>query len=106
MPQFDIHRNIGRFRENTPYLIVLQNARFDQGSTRLVAGLTLRVSLDLLREYHAAPEFIIEGMRVVLNLLNMASVSAARLGPVVAGLPDEISRMKIQRALDEFLSQA
>ena len=71
-----------------------------------MAGLTLRLNLDPLREYHAAPEFIIEGRRVVLNLLNMASVSVARLGPAVAELPDEIDRMKVQRALDEFLSQA
>lgn len=42
----------------------------------------------------------------MLDLLNMASVPTLRLTTPIARLDGDASRAKIQRALDEFLSQA
>ncbi len=104
MAQFDVFVNPGRRRDDVPYVVVLQNGRFDRADTRFVAPLILRGHGR--REPHdLAPQFMVEGQEVVLDVFNLATVLTERLGAVICSLADEESRMKLVRALDEFLSQ-
>ncbi len=105
MAQFDVVRNPGRRREAVPFVVVLQNARFDKGTTRFVAPLILS-SLARIEEHHLAPRFTIGGVEVVMDVFNLATLPAERLGRPVASLTDEESRSKLVRALDELISQA
>lgn len=105
MAQFDVLKNPGRQREAIPFVVVLQNARFDRGATRFVAPLVLS-KLTNIAEHYLAPRFTIDGTEVVLDVFNLATIPADRLGTPVASLADEESRAKLMRALDEFLSQA
>jgi toxin CcdB len=105
MTQFDVLKNPGRQREVVPFVVVLQNARFDRGATRFVAPLVLS-KLANIAEHYLAPRFTIHGTEVVMDVFNLATIPADRLGTPVASLADEESRSKLIRALDEFLSQA
>ena len=49
--------------------------------------------------------FTVENTEVVLDLFNLATLPADRLGRPVTRLDDEESRAKLIRALDEFISQ-
>jgi toxin CcdB len=105
MAQFDVFRNPGRQRDAIPYVVVLQNGRFDRGLTRFVAPLVRSVPSSI--ELHAlAPRFMVEGSEVVLDVFNLATVLADRLSAPVASLRDDVSRAKLIRALDELVSQA
>jgi toxin CcdB len=103
--QFDVLPNPGRQREAVPFVVVLQNVRFDRGATRFVAPLVLS-RLANIAEHYLAPRFTINGTEVVMDVFNLATLPADRLGAPVASLADEESRSKLIRALDEFLSQA
>jgi toxin CcdB len=105
MAQFDVFRNPGRPRDTTPFLVVLQNIRFDSGPTRFVAPLILR-TFAMPQAHYLAPSFTVNGQEVVLNLFNLATILAKSLGPPVASLADEESRAKLIRAIDELISQA
>lgn len=105
MAQFDVHRNPGRLRDSIPYLVVLQNARYDRASTRFVAPLVLRSAV-AVEEHTLTPRFLVEGQPVFLDVFNLATLPAARLGSPIASLADEESRARIIRALDELTSQA
>jgi toxin CcdB len=105
MAQFDVVKNPGREREAIPFVVVLQNARYDRGATRFVAPLVLSKLINII-EHYLAPRFTIHGVEVVLDVFNLATLPANRLGTPVASLADEESRAKLMRALDEFLSQA
>ncbi len=105
MAQFDVLRNPGRQREAIPFVVVLQNARFDRGATRFVAPLILS-KLANIAEHYLAPRFTVDGLEVVMDVFNLATLPADRVGMRVASLADEESRSKLMRALDEFLSQA
>ncbi|MFC3127751.1 CcdB family protein [Pseudoroseomonas globiformis] len=105
MAQFDVHPNPGRQRDNVPYVVTLQSARFDRAPTRLVAAL-IRGSALAMEAHYLAPRFTVLGQEVVLDVFNIATVPVARLGPPVAALSDEQSRAQLTRALDEFLTQA
>jgi toxin CcdB len=104
MAQFDVFTNPGRQRNVIPYVVALQNVRYDR-ATRFVAALVLQASI-LIEAHWLAPVFTIAGQNVVLDVFNLTTVPAVRLGAPVASLADEDSRMKLIRALDEFLSQA
>jgi len=104
MGQFSVYRNPGRNREVVPFVISLQNRRFERAAIRLVAALVVR-KLGPAEEHPLAPRFMVRGQEVMLDLFNLASVMASRLGEPVAELADDESRGRIQRALDEFLSQ-
>ena len=86
-------------------MVVLQNARFDRGATRLVAPLILS-SLARIEEHHLAPRFTVDGVEVIMDVFNLATLPADRLGAPVASLADEGSRAKITRAIDELIGQA
>jgi toxin CcdB len=105
MAQFDVVKNPGRERDAIPFVVVLQNARYDRGATRFVAPLVLSKLINIV-EHYLAPHFLIHGVEVVLDVFNLATLPANKLGMPVASLADEESRAKLMRALDEFLSQA
>jgi toxin CcdB len=105
MAQFDVFRTPGRKRLNVPFLVVLQNRRFDRLATRFVGPLVLCSAADA-REGYLAPRFTIFGRLVFLDVFNLATIMAARLGDPIASLADEDSRAKLVRAIDEFTSQA
>ena len=105
MAQFEVFANPGRQRNVVPYVVTLQNARYDRGATRFVAALVLQASIRI-EAHWLAPGFTIAGQEVVLDVFNLATVPVSRLGAPVASLADEESRMRLALALDEFLSHA
>ncbi len=105
MAQFDVVRNPGRQREHIPFVVLLQSSRFDRAATRLVAPLVL-MGFAPRDAHYLAPRFVIDGQEVVLDVFNLATLPADRLGAVVAVLTDEGARAAIARAMDELLSQA
>lgn len=105
MAQFDVFANPGQRRGVVPFVVALQNARYDRAATRFVAALVLQAAIRV-EAHWLAPAFTVAGQDVVLDLFNLATVPASRLGTPVASLANEESRMKLVRALDEFLSQA
>jgi len=104
MAQFDVFRNPGRQRDTIPFVVVLQNKRFDAIATRFVAPLVLGVPRGA--EYYLTPSFIIEGRQVTMDVYNLTTVFADKLGDPVASLRDDDSSAKLIRAIDEFTSQA
>ncbi len=104
MARFDVFRNPGRQRSTIPFVVVLQNKRFDAIATRFVAPLVLGVPRRA--EYYLTPHFIIEGRQVTMDVYNLTTVLAAKLGDPVASLADDDSSAKLIRALDEFISRA
>ncbi len=70
-----------------------------------MAPLVLRSAVATTESY-LAPRFTVGGKAVFLDVFNLATVLAARLGDPVASLADEDSRAKLIRAIDEFTSQA
>ena len=105
MAQFDVFQNPGRRRNVIPFVVSLQSHRYDAARSRFVAAL---VSAAAVRAdaYWLAPRFNVAGQDVVLDVFDLATIPATRLGTPVASLADEESRAKLVRALDEFLSQA
>jgi len=104
MAQFDVYKNPGRQREAVPFVVSLQNRRFDHWATRFVAPLLLR-RLAGTEPHYVAPHFTVSGQEVVLDVFNLAAIPANRLGAPVAALADDDSRSKIFRAIDELISQ-
>ena len=43
--QFDVFANPGRQRDAVPYVVALQNSRYDRAATRLVAALAARTRI-------------------------------------------------------------
>jgi toxin CcdB len=105
MAQFDVFRNPGRQRAAAPFVIVLQNARFDRLATRFVAPLFLQ-TIYINEAHYIAPRFVVAGLDVVLDVFNLTTISADRLVHKVATLDDDQSRLKLVGALDELVSQA
>ena len=107
MSQFDVHRNIGRQAAQVPYIVVVPSAAFDARRRRvvvpLVAGDLLARRVDLPVS-PVNPAFTVEGRPVVLNPLDIVSLSLEALGPRVGSLRDEGER--IIAALNEVLSGA
>lgn len=105
MAQFDVYRNPGRQRDTIPYVVGLQSGRFDRSTTRFVGPLVLVWHAAVL-EHYLAPRFMVAGDEVMLDVFNLATVPAERLGAPVATLADEDARARLIRALDELVSQA
>lgn len=104
MAQFDVYKNPGRQSQAIPFVISLQNQRLERATTRFVAPLVLR-RLAGTQPHYLAPHFTVEGLELVLDVFNLTTLPASRLGPPIAALADEESRAKIIRAIDELISQ-
>ena len=105
MAQFDVFVSPGRRQSIIPFVVSLQNARYDRAATRLVAGLVLEGALRP-EALWLAPAFLVSGRVVVLDIFSLTTIALSRLGLPIARLDDEESRAKLVRAMDEFLSQA
>jgi toxin CcdB len=104
MAQFDVHRNPGRHTESTPFVVVVQSSQFDGFRRRVVVPLALAAEVGKAPFPSFNPSFRIEGIKVMLNPLEIVSVPLDRLGPVVESLADR--GQTIVSALDELLSRA
>lgn len=103
MAQFDIHRNIGARRADTPFIVIVQSRRFDDVGRRVVVPLLTQTAAPP-RQTSLNPIFDVEGSQVVLHPLQIASVPFDRLGPKVGSLASEADR--IIAALDLVISRA
>jgi len=107
MSQFDVHRNLGRQAPQVPYVVVVQSVAFGARRRRvvvpLVAGDLLAREVDLPASA-VNPAFTVDGRRVVLNPLDIVSVSLEALGPWVVSLAEEGD--SVVAALDEVFSRA
>src|SRR3954464_13854719 len=100
--QLDVHRNPGRNRR-IPYVVVVQSNRFRDANTRIIVPL-ITVDTPDNQESDVSPVFEIEGNLVVLAPLQITNVRCDILGPVVASLADEDSR--VTGAIDAAISRA
>ena|ERR1017187_7546350 len=107
MAQFDVHRNIGRQRENIPFVVVVQSSLFDKYRRRVVVPLVSKSALSedpTVPGTRMNPVFSVEGVDVVLHPLEIVSVATDQLGEKVASLTSE--GIQITDALDELLTRS
>ena len=107
MPQFDVHRNKGTLRDAIPFVVIVHSSLFDGYKRRVVVPLVRRRMLPLQAKsagQRLNPEFLIEGMAVVLHPLDMVSVASDQLGQYVTSLLE--SGQSITDALDELLTRS
>ena len=107
MAQFDVHRNKGQLQASIPFVVLVQSSLFDRYKRRVVAPLVLRQGM---RGQSSAagtrlnPVFQVEGLAVVLNPLEIVSLSLDQLGLYVSSLADQ--GQAIADALDELFSRS
>lgn len=88
-------------------MVALQSSLFDSYRRRVVIPLVRRSNLDnaaVLVGSALSPEFVVEGIEVILHPLEIVSVAADQLGDKVATLAQEGDR--IIGAMDELLTRA
>jgi toxin CcdB len=104
MAQFDVHRNPGRHTASTPFIVIVQSSQFDGFRRRVAVPLVHATGLGKAPFPSFNPTFHIEGIKLMLNPLEIVSVPADSLGPVVESLADQ--GQAIVAALDELFSRA
>lgn len=104
MAQFDVHRNIGRHRDDIPYVVLVQSSLYDGYRRRVVVPLVRRSLLGKVSNPRFNPVFKIENISVILHPLEIVSAPNEQLGEFVVSLAPEGGR--IADALDELLTQA
>jgi toxin CcdB len=103
MAQFDVHRNMGKHRDDIPYVVLVQSSLYDSYRRRVVVPLVKKTVLGKIGNPRFNPTFRIEKNHVVLHPLEIVSVPNEQLGEYVASLDREGGR--IMDALDELLTQ-
>ena len=107
MAQFDVHRNKGQLQASIPFVVLVQSSLFDRYKRRVVAPLVLRQGLRAQSSAAGTrlnPVFQVEGLDVVLNPLEIVSLSLDQLGLRVGSLADQ--GQAIADALDELFSRS
>ncbi|HEX4051153.1 MAG TPA: CcdB family protein [Steroidobacteraceae bacterium] len=104
MAQFDVHRNLGRHRDNIPFVVVVQSSLFDGYRRRVVVPLVRKGGLGQLPNERLNPLFRVKNVIVVLHPLEMVSIANDQLGERVGSLATNGDA--IVGALDELLSRA
>lgn len=104
MAQFDVHRNVGARRDTIPFVIVVQSSLFDKYVRRVVVPLIRLSAFGIVHQPRVNPTFEIENLAVVLNPLEIVSVSSAQLGEFVVSLASEGTC--VVDALDEIFTQS
>ena len=104
MPQFDVHCNLGKHRDEIPFVVVVQSSQFSEYRRRVVVPLVRRSAISRVSHAGLNPTFKIRGTLVVLHPLEIVSIPTDQLGELVDSLSDE--SQKIVAALDELLTQA
>jgi toxin CcdB len=105
MAQFDVYATTGRNAGGTPYVVVIQSARYDQRSTRVVVPLIV-LPADNAGDRSLMPGFAIEGKTVFLNPLRILTVPTRALGRRVASLADDNTSAAIIGAIDAMITRA
>jgi toxin CcdB len=104
MPQFDVHRNLGKHRDEIPFVVVVQSSQFSEYRRRVVVPLVRRSAISRVSHARLNPIFKIRGTPVVLHPLEIVSIPTDQLGELVDSLSGE--SQQIVAALDELLTQA
>ncbi len=107
MTQFDIHRNMGKNRAAIPYVVIVQSSFYNKHRRRIVVPLVATGPFwkDInLPTSTVNPVFTIEGVRVILDPLEITSVAVETLGARVGSLVDDGDA--VIAALDEVFSRA
>ena len=104
MAQFDVHRNIGKHRDDIPYVVLVQSSLYDSYRRRVAVPLVRKAALGKISNQQFNPSFKIETLQVVLHPLEIVSVPNEQLGEYVQSLATEGNR--IMDALDQLLTQA
>ena len=101
--QLDIHRNPGRNKTVIPFVVVVQSNQFREAARRVVVPLVAAIAFGS-PDSDVGPHFVIDGLTVVLDALQITNVSREVLGRSVGSLTVEGDR--VMRALDILLSRA
>jgi toxin CcdB len=83
---------------NTPYLIIVQGNYVGVQSTRVVVPLMKAEAVSPIVSGGLMPEFAVEGQPVVMVTPEIAGISIAEIGPVVANALDR--HHDVRRAID------
>lgn len=98
MAQFDIHGNLNSAtRKIFPYLLDVQSDLLHIMSTRVVVPLIVKKELDQPAK-GLNPQFLIEGIELIMDTPEIAGVPITILGPVVTSAASR--RTEIIAALD------
>ncbi|MFA7239034.1 MAG: CcdB family protein [Sulfuricellaceae bacterium] len=106
MSQFDVYRNTGKNRSNIPYEVVVQSSCFEKARRRVVVPLVSWNELSKATTLPSSainPVFVVEGVKVVLNPLEIVSIPTESLGMKADSLADKSDA--IIAALDELFSR-
>jgi len=104
MAQFDVHRNLGKHRDDIPYVVLVQSSLYDSYRRRVVVPLVRKSVVGKIANSRFNPAFKIEGVTVVLHPLEVVSVPTDQLGEFLQSLESE--GQTIMDALDELLTRA
>ncbi|MBW8077012.1 MAG: plasmid maintenance protein CcdB [Gallionella sp.] len=104
MAQFDVHRNVGRYQDGIPFVVVAQSRLFDDYRRRVVIPLVRKTELSQIPNTRLNPSFTVKGIAVVLHPLEIVSVANEYLGERVGSLAEEGDA--IVAALDELFTRA
>lgn len=104
MAQFDVHRNMGKHRDDIPYVVLVQSSLYDNYRRRVLVPMVRKAVLGKVSNPRFNPSFKIEDVQVILHPLEIVSVPNELLGEYVESLNSEGSR--IMDALDELLTRA
>jgi len=104
MAQFDVHKNPGKQSPHIPFVVVVQSAIFDDFGRRMVVPLVRASDFGRVEEGSFNPSFNVDGIRVVLQPLEMASIATKALGERIASLRDEGTI--ITDAIDKLITKA
>ncbi len=105
MAQFDVHIAPGRNRAAVPYVVIVQSARFDKLTTRVVIPLMAVTAPSGTEGLILTPAFTIESKTVYLNPLAIQTVPRSALGKHVASLAEDSPGGQIITAIDEVISR-
>ena len=104
MAQFDVYRNVGRHKDDIPFVVVVQSRLFDDYRRRVVIPLVRKSELGQIPNPRLNPSFKVKGITVVLHPLEIVSVANEHMGERVGSLAEEGDA--IVAALDELFTRA
>jgi toxin CcdB len=101
--QLSVHKNPGRNKSAIPFVVVVQSNRFHDAVRRVIVPLVAAEEFKLA-DSDVGPHFVISDREVVLDPLQITNVPRDALGPSIASLASEDTR--VVSALDALLSRA
>ena len=104
MAQIDVHRNIGRHKNSSPFIVIVQSSQFDNYHRRVAVPLVRASEIGSIRFTAFNPTFLIRGIKVVFHPMEIVSIPVDQLGTQVGSLAE--SGQELTLALDELLTRA